>query len=81
MWGQRRVEYVWSNWIVAAGITLPSSAFRLTDGEIEISQTVGSVDLLGPASRHRVMSLRRVDKAARWNAKSAQCDFAQIEEH
>src|SRR4051794_40773298 len=41
---------------------------------------MGGVDLLGPASRHRVVSLRRVDKAARWNAKSAQCDFAQIEE-
>ena len=39
----------------------------------------GGVDLLGPTSCHRIVSLGRVDKAARWNAQSAQCDFAQIE--
>ena len=47
--------------------------------EKSLSLGMGSVDLPGPTSRHRIVRLGRVDKPARRNAKSAQCDFAQIE--
>jgi hypothetical protein len=50
LWGQRRIEYVYSNWTRAAGIMMAASSFRLADGEIEISQTVGEIELLAPSA-------------------------------
>jgi hypothetical protein len=41
---------------------------------------MGRVHLLGPPTRRRVVCLGRDDELARGNAKSAQGDFAQIEE-
>jgi hypothetical protein len=48
LWAQRRIEYVWSNWLLASGVVVPGSAFRIADDEIEMSQTVGSVETISP---------------------------------
>jgi hypothetical protein len=50
LWGQRHVEYVWSTWIMKDGVELPGSAFRLADGGVEISQTVGDIELMARES-------------------------------
>lgn len=46
LWGQRHLEFIWSTWILAGGIALPGSAFRVADNEVETSQTIGAVDFL-----------------------------------
>jgi len=46
LWGQRHVEYLWSTWIEKSGVVLPGSAFRIADGAIEMSQTIGDAELL-----------------------------------
>lgn len=46
LWGQRHVEYVWSTWIMKDGVVVPGSAFRVADGAMELSQTVGDVELI-----------------------------------
>lgn len=50
LWGQRRLEYVYSNWMRAADILVPGASFCLADGAIERSQTVGEVDLVARAA-------------------------------
>ncbi|HLJ87267.1 MAG TPA: hypothetical protein VKZ53_10615 [Candidatus Angelobacter sp.] len=50
LWGQRHVEYVYSTWVQHEDAQISSAAFRLADGDIELSQTTGPVDLL-PASQ------------------------------
>jgi len=46
LWGQRRVEYLYSNWTQAGPIQVNASAFRLTDGDVEISATIGDVNIV-----------------------------------
>jgi hypothetical protein len=46
LWGQRHIEYVYTNWTLVGGVMIPGSSFRLADGKIEISQTTGDVDLV-----------------------------------
>ncbi len=46
LWGQQRVEYVWSTWASSGGLSFPSAAFRVVDGETEVSQSVGSLQLV-----------------------------------
>lgn len=46
LWGQRHVEYVWSNWVSSGGVAYPGAAFRLVDGELESSRTNGSCELV-----------------------------------
>jgi len=46
LWGQRHIEYVWSTWVMKDGVELPGSAFRLADGAVELSQTVGDIELI-----------------------------------
>jgi hypothetical protein len=46
LWGQRRVEYVWSNWNMQGRLVLPGSAFRIADGTIEMSQTIGGAEVV-----------------------------------
>jgi len=50
LWGQRRIEYVYSNWTLVAGVMVPGSSFRLADGQIEISQTTGDVEIVAESS-------------------------------
>jgi hypothetical protein len=46
LWGQRLIEYVYSNWTLASGIMVAGSSFRLADGKTEMSQTTGNVDMV-----------------------------------
>lgn len=46
LWGQRHIEYVWSEWVSKDGLALPGSAFRIADGDVEISQTVSTAELV-----------------------------------
>ena len=50
LWGQRHVEYLWTNWVLSGGVMVPGSSFRLADGELEISQTMGDVTIVAPAA-------------------------------
>jgi hypothetical protein len=45
LWGQRHIEYVYSNWVRQQDIFISGSSFCLADGEIEVSQTVGSAEV------------------------------------
>jgi hypothetical protein len=47
LWGQRRIEYLYSNWTMSGGVLVAGSSFRLADGRIEISLTAGEVGLVG----------------------------------
>jgi hypothetical protein len=47
LWGQRQVEYVYSVWTMLGGsLCVPGSSFRLADGEIEMSETLASAELV-----------------------------------
>jgi hypothetical protein len=50
LWGQRHIEYVYSNWNQVGAISIPSTAFRLADGVVEISETVGDTELVDRGS-------------------------------
>jgi hypothetical protein len=50
LWGQRHIEYVYSNWILANSIILPGSSFRLADGDIELSRTTSDADLISTSA-------------------------------
>jgi len=46
LWGQRHIEYLYTNWTLSGGVMVPGSSFRLADGKTEISQTVGDVEII-----------------------------------
>jgi hypothetical protein len=46
LWGQRRIEYLYTNWTRMGAVMFPGSSFRLADGKTEASQTVGSLELI-----------------------------------
>ncbi|MEO8202004.1 MAG: hypothetical protein ABI679_15840 [Gemmatimonadota bacterium] len=47
LWGQIRVEYVWSNWDrAAAGGLYPLTTFRMVDGETDLSATITDAAVL-----------------------------------
>ena len=50
LWGQRRLEYVYTTWVSAKGVALPGACYLLADGATEISQTIGEVELTAEAS-------------------------------
>jgi len=50
LWGQRRLEYVYTTWVSTKGVALPGASYLLADGETEISQTMGEVELIAEAS-------------------------------
>jgi hypothetical protein len=50
LWGQRRLEYVYTTWVNAKGVALPGASYMLADGAPEISQTIGEVELIAEAS-------------------------------
>lgn len=41
LWGKRHIEYLYSLWQLQDGVLVNSAAFRLADGEVEISSTTG----------------------------------------
>ena len=47
LWGQRLIEYVYSVWtMLDVSLCVPGSSFRLADGEIEMSETLASAELV-----------------------------------
>jgi hypothetical protein len=50
LWGQRHIEYVYTNWTLAGGVMVPGSSFRLADGRIEISETTGDVEIVAQSA-------------------------------
>jgi hypothetical protein len=50
LWGQRHVEYLWTNWVLSGGVMMPGSSFRLADGDVEISETIGDLALVERAA-------------------------------
>ena len=48
LWGQQHVEYVYSNWefFASESFRLPTTSFRVTDGEVEISQTLSVAEFV-----------------------------------
>jgi len=50
LWGQRHIEYVWSNWTMTDDVVLPGSSFRIADGNVELSQTLGTTELILPSA-------------------------------
>lgn len=45
LWGQRHIEYVYSNWTLIANVMVAGSSFRIADGQIDVSQTTGDVEI------------------------------------
>jgi len=46
LWGQQRVEYLYSNWIRVGAVMTAGASFALVDGQPRTRQTVGAVDLV-----------------------------------
>jgi hypothetical protein len=46
LWGQVRVEYVYSDWIRVENMFIPGATFQVTDGETTISRTMGKIELV-----------------------------------
>ncbi len=46
LFGQVRVEYLWTTWIAVGSSNFPSSAVRLADGRTELTRTVGEASLM-----------------------------------
>ncbi|GAB5536406.1 MAG: hypothetical protein Rubg2KO_26550 [Rubricoccaceae bacterium] len=44
LWGQTRVEYLYSTWIAAGDGMMPGASFRIVDGLVETSRTVADVE-------------------------------------
>ena len=45
LWGQRHIEYLYTNWTLVGDVMVPGSSFRLADGKTEISRTTGEVQV------------------------------------
>ena len=41
LWGEVRVEYLWTNWEAVAGARAPLAAYRLVDGAVDITRLIG----------------------------------------
>jgi glyoxylase-like metal-dependent hydrolase (beta-lactamase superfamily II) len=54
LWGDVRVEYVWSTWMEQDGAMMPMTSFRVVDGETIVTRTVGDLALLPRDSAPRL---------------------------
>jgi hypothetical protein len=50
LWGQRHIEYLYTNWTLVGGVMVAGSSFRLADGKTEISRTTGEVKIQASSS-------------------------------
>jgi len=50
LWGQRKIEYVFSVWQQSGATFSPGAPLRVADGETEESRTVASVEVLAPGT-------------------------------
>jgi hypothetical protein len=85
LWGQVRVDFVWSNWNdVTGGGVYPFTAFRMVDGKPNIGVTATSVDLVPVDS---APSLTIPDTALRADtvpvrfARPTEPDTVRVNEH
>ena len=46
LWGQQQIEYVYSVWQQSGPVFSANTSFRVADGEVEMSKTVGNVELI-----------------------------------
>lgn len=46
LWGQQKVEYVYTNWTLAGGVMVAGASFRIADGREENARTTGDVDFV-----------------------------------
>ncbi len=46
LWGQQKVEYVYTNWTLAGGVMVAGASFRVADGREENARTTGDVDFV-----------------------------------
>lgn len=46
LWGQIRVEYLWTNWQTTDGIVTPGGAVRMVDGDADINRTIAAARVL-----------------------------------
>lgn len=54
LWGQVRVEYVWTNWQVADGLVAPGGAARVVNGDAEINRTYVTAQAIASDSAPRL---------------------------
>ena len=50
LWGQRHIEYLYTNWTLVGNVMVAGSSFRLADGKTEISRTTGEVKIQASSS-------------------------------
>lgn len=50
LWGQRRLEYLYTTWVSEQGFAFPGASYQLADGATEISQTIGEAELIAEAA-------------------------------
>lgn len=50
LWGQRKIQYVYSNWQQSGSIYTANTSFRIADDEVEVSRTVGTVEVVAADS-------------------------------
>jgi hypothetical protein len=85
LWGQVRVDYVWSNWMdVTGGGVYPFTAFRMVDGEQNIGITATSVALMARDSAPRLTipdTALRADAVSSLFAKPPRPDTVRVNDH
>lgn len=50
LWGQQKIEYVYSVWQQAGPVFTANTSFRVADSEVEVSRTVENVELLAASA-------------------------------
>lgn len=66
LWGQRHIEYVFGLWQMQGELLVNASAFRLADGELEMSATVGEGDTIAEAADLKLQMPAVNEPAERW---------------
>ena len=54
LWGQNRVEYVYSTWQRVGDAAFPGVSFRIVDGETDVERNLNSMQLVSPDSAPRL---------------------------
>jgi hypothetical protein len=63
LWGQRKIEYVNSNWTLVTGVMVPDSSLRIAEGQVEISQN-GDVEIAAETRMCPAPSMVQPDQPA-----------------
>src|SRR5258708_39417501 len=46
LWGQRHIEYLYTNWTLSGGLMVAGCAFKVAGWQVEISQTTGDAETI-----------------------------------